>query len=152
MADGLTPERVEQAMARPGVGDELRDLGVRDVSGFPDPEFLWPERNEARIREVVNEALGPDAAQAKADDLVRGLPYLKADYEAAGKLHKAGKMTVDGIEKRRELSTKRAHRIYRQFVADAVLFDDAGLHPGPGYRWDPIELDNDPPRYKLIRA
>lgn len=61
-------------------------------------------------------------------------------------------MTVTGVEKR-GLSTKRAYRIYRQFQAGAVVYDtNVGLRPGPGYRWDPAELDNDPPKYKLIRA
>jgi hypothetical protein len=58
MADGLDPVRVLQAMARPGVGDELHDLGVRDLSGFGPPEVGWPPWNEARIRELVDEALG----------------------------------------------------------------------------------------------
>jgi hypothetical protein len=59
--EGLTPARVLRALARPGIGDELHALGVRDVSGFPDPEVLWPPENEPRIRELVDEALGPEA-------------------------------------------------------------------------------------------
>lgn len=65
MADGLDPVRIAQAMARPGVGEELRALGVRDLSGFGDPEFGWPPWNEARIRQVVDEALDDDEPPAK---------------------------------------------------------------------------------------
>jgi hypothetical protein len=63
MADGLTPERVLWAMARPGVGDELRALGVRELSGFNATgaqEFGWPPWNEARIQQVVADALDDD--------------------------------------------------------------------------------------------
>jgi hypothetical protein len=87
----------------------------------------------------------------QADDLVGGLPYLKADYEAAGKLHAARKMTVEGIRTRRGFSQKRAHRIYRQFDKGAVLYDEHGLRPAAGYRWDPAGREMDPPEYKLIR-
>jgi hypothetical protein len=66
MAGGLDPERVLQAMARPGVGDELHNLGVRDLSGFGDTAVDWPPWNEARIRELVDEALGPEAGVAPA--------------------------------------------------------------------------------------
>jgi hypothetical protein len=61
-------------------------------------------------------------------------------------------MTVEGIKSRRELSTRRAHRIHKQFRTGAVVYDDAGLHPGPGYRWDPAYREDDPPGYRLIRA
>jgi hypothetical protein len=120
---------------------------------------LMQERKEAqdaeeqRLRvELLRRQLALQDEPEEGDDLLGGLAYMKADYEAAGKLHKAGKMTVDGIKTRRELSTKRAYRIYRQYVANAVLYDDVGLHPGPGYRWDPAGLDHDPPQYKLIPA
>jgi hypothetical protein len=71
MAGGLDPVRVHQAMARPGYGDELHALGVRDLSGFGPDEasslaFDWPPWNEARIRELVDEALGPEAGVAPA--------------------------------------------------------------------------------------
>jgi hypothetical protein len=152
-----------EAMQRPGYADEFTQTGAEiHADGaelwpglYPGREFpllVVPAKNEAAFQDLVAAVMLTDAAPPETDDLVSGLPYLKADYEAAGKLHKAEKMTVDGIQKRRELSTKRAYRIYRQFVAGAVLYDDAGLHPGSGYRWDPRELDNEPPRYKLIRA
>jgi hypothetical protein len=121
-------------------------------------EFRERELRIAHLERELEAELGPgedgpdEVAGVGQDDLLGGVPYMKADYEAAGKLHKAGKMTVDGIEKRRELSTKRAYRIYRQFRASAVIFDDVGLRPGPGYRWDPDYLDEDPPQYKLIRG
>jgi hypothetical protein len=62
---------------------------------------------------------------------VGGHAYSKADYETAGKLHAKGKMTVEGIEKRSELSTRRAYRIYKQFQEGAVVYDHIGLRPGP---------------------
>jgi hypothetical protein len=110
------------------------------------PEF-WE-----RYWELALAALRLSAADEPddADELLGGHPYAKADYIAAGKLHKAGKMTVTGIE-RRGLKRKRAYRIYRQFRGGAVLYDETGLRPGPGYGWDQAALDNDPPRFKLIR-
>jgi hypothetical protein len=59
VADRLDSARVLRALARPGIGDELRALGVRDLSAFgPDDyegEAQWPPWNEARIRELVDE-------------------------------------------------------------------------------------------------
>ncbi len=88
--------------------------------------------------------------------LLGGLPYPKVEYETAGKLYRAEKlgnsrMTVAGIKKRCGLSTSRAFRVYLQYRAGAVVYDDAGLHTGPDYRWDPARLDHDPQRFKLIR-
>jgi len=94
----------------------------------------------------------PEKEHAKEDDLVGGLPYRKADYEAAGKLYRARKMTVEGIETRTSLSTRRAYRIYRQYEAAAVIYGDGGLRPGVGYRWDPAFRDDDAPGYRLIRG
>ena len=126
-------------------------------------EELWAEQ-----RQLVMEALEvpdalrtvmlqADATAAEADDLVGGKPlvggepYFLADYEAAGKLHARRKMTVAGVEKR-GLSKSRAYRIYRQYVAGAVVYDKTtGVRPGPGYQWDQSVRDDDPPNYKLIR-
>ena len=60
MVDAVDPVRVSQAIARPGYGEELYALGVRDLTGFGPPEFGWPPWNEARIRQVVDEALATE--------------------------------------------------------------------------------------------
>jgi hypothetical protein len=150
VADELDPVRVLRALARPGVGAELHALGVRDLSTFGGADVYIPSEHESWVRQLVDEVLGDDRPTVR-DDLVGGRPYRKADYVAAAKLHVAGKMTVTGVEQRAGLSTKRAYRIYRQLRHGAVVYDAVGLRPGPGYRWDPDELDSDPPGYKLIR-
>jgi hypothetical protein len=158
--DGLSPERVIRALARPGLGDELHALGVRDLSTFGGPDVYIPPQRESWVRQLIDQEFAneraamrqPIEAPPATDDLLGGLPYLKADYEAAGRLHVKNKMTIQGIEKKRELRRKRAYRIYRQFKAGAVVYDDVGLRPGSGYRWDPVELDKEPPEYKLIRG
>jgi hypothetical protein len=118
------------------------------------------ERRKREAREEFDAALrvppqvAPNESNADPDepnDLVGGDPYAKADYEAAARLYKAGKMTVAGIAKH-DLSTRRAHRLYRQFEAGAVVVNDVGVVPGAGYRWDSAWLDHDPQRYKLIRG
>jgi hypothetical protein len=165
--DGLTPEVIRDlverfdslnaaalaAMERPKFAREFELVGARTVIGRDGQPYFyltWPEA-EAHFWNLVVAALSEEPPSER-DDLIGGTPYLRADYEAAGKLHAKGKMTVDGIEKRRQLSTRRAYRIYRQFVVGAVLYDDqVGLRPGPGYRWDPAGRENDPPTYKLIR-
>lgn len=93
----------------------------------------------------------PGPPTGDKNDLLGGEPYSRVEYMEAGKLHAKNKMTIQGIENHTSLKQKRAYRIYRQFREGAVVYDDAGLRPGPGYRWDPFELDNDPPHYKLIR-
>ncbi len=96
-------------------------------------------------------ASGRDTSGSEpGSDLAGGKPYSKSDYVAAGKLHARNKLTIQGIEKHASLKRTRAYRVYRQFKAGVVLFDDVGLRPGPGYRWDTLELEKDPPRYKLI--
>jgi hypothetical protein len=161
---GLSLDQIGiEAMQRPGYADEFAQTGAKihtdgaDLwpTGYEEREFpllVVPRKNEAAFGVLVVTVMLTDAASPEVDDFLGGLPYLKADYEAAGKLYKAGKMTVAGIRERRGLSKTRAHRIHRQFTAGVVVDDDVGLRPGPGYRWDPFELDKDPPEYKLIRA
>jgi hypothetical protein len=138
--------------------EHMKVVEMPGVVVSPEPPEEFPRvivrsaREQAFVTLVVAAMLEDGELAPTKDDLVGGRPYLKADYEAAGKLHASKKMTVEGIERRRELSTRRAWRIYRQFHAGAVVWDGVGLHPGRGYRWDPRELDNDPPRYRLIRA
>jgi len=94
-----------------------------------------------------------DGAPVVKDDLVGGWPYSRAHYDAAGKLYASERMTVEGIETRTGLSTKRAYRIYRQFKNKAVVYDErVGPRPASGYRWDPFELGKEPQGYKLIHA
>jgi hypothetical protein len=155
VTEGLTPERVLPAWTHPVYGPWLHALGVREMSTFNATgarTFDWPPETEPQIQQVLDEMFGPDESAQTDDPLVGGNSYTKADYTAAGQLHAKDKMTIQGIEKRTTLKRKRAYRIYRQFEAGAVLYDDAGLHPGPGYRWDPFELENDPPGYKLIHG
>jgi hypothetical protein len=54
--------------------------------------------------------------EGEGDEVLGGLPYSRAHYDAAGKLYARGKMTVAGIKKRTGLSTKRAHRIPGNFA------------------------------------
>jgi hypothetical protein len=135
----LSPDEI-QVLARPGLAEESERLGVRVLRAFGGTRVHIPDEHEPYIRKRIADELAGEAIVEK-DDLVGGRPYLKADYEAAGKLHVAGKMTVEGVKKRRELSTKRAYRIYRQLRADAVL---GVLRPGHGYRWESSELEKDP--------
>jgi hypothetical protein len=74
MTDGLTPERVFLALARPGFGDELGALGVRDVSGFGPNEVLWPPENEARIMEIVELSEGALTDDKAARSGAQGIP------------------------------------------------------------------------------
>jgi hypothetical protein len=119
----------------------------REVEDFEVKQRLLRPEVE-RAAEVVNEE---DVAGPDRDDLLGGEPYLRADYEAAGKLYRRGLMTIRAIEKARGLSHKRAFRLYRQFKAGAVVYDDAGLHTGSGYRFNPDLLMLSPAQYKLIR-
>jgi hypothetical protein len=123
------------------------ELLTRRVESLPPREVvIVDDRRHVEARQTGQAARG-------TDDLVGGRPYLKADYVAAGKLHAAGKMTVEGIMRRRDgLSTRRAHRIYKQLKREAVVYDDGVPLPGAGYRWDPDKRDDDPPGYRLIRA
>jgi hypothetical protein len=178
--DGLSPESIRklreryptlsleqvaiEAMKRPGYADEFARLDAQVVTYRGDEH--WPSldspddepyvqlrtQNAAAFRDLVVAAMLADGGPAEMDDLLGGLPYKKADYEVAGKLHAAGRMTVKGIATRRNLSQKRAYRIYRQLDKRAVLYDEVGLRPSPGYRWDPVGLEKDPPDYTLIRA
>lgn len=158
LARGVPPMLLMlQAEAEPGGG--RRPMTVKEAEARRD-QLLREESKDRLCKfqalEVEMKIAGAETKRAEEpsgrDELVGGLPYKKADYEAAGKLHKAGKMTVTAIELRCKLSTKRAHRIHRQYRAEAVVYDDVGLHPGRGYMWDPAGLDQDPPGYKLIQA
>jgi hypothetical protein len=128
----------------------IRERLLRERREAQEKELFELQLAEARRRHASAEQ--ETAAGTAEDDLVGGHPYLKADYETAGKLHHRRKMTVDGIEKRRSLSTRRAYRIYRQFREGVVVYDGITVRPGSGFCWDPVELDNDPPQYKLIRC
>jgi hypothetical protein len=124
-------------------------VGFEPNYGDLTPDFgRLPRLEDERPADGADEE---DVPGGEGDDLVRGEPYLRADYEQAGKLHRRGLMTIGAIKKSRALKHKRAFRIYRQFKVGAVFFDDAGLHTGPGYRFDPDLLEQSPSRYKLIR-
>jgi hypothetical protein len=130
---------------------DLEPLGVVYLRTMGGQQVYVPELLEPHVRRRLAES-APEASTMKPDELVSGEPYARADYEAAGKLYAAQKMTVEGIRKRRDLSTKRAHRLHRQFNKGAVVYDNGSVRPGRGYRWDPGLLDDDPPKYKLIRG
>jgi hypothetical protein len=148
--DGLSREWVLRALAHPRLGPELYALGVRDISTFGGADVYVPEQHKSWVRRRITEEFGLEVP-AEKDELTGGQGFQRTDYLAAGKLHKARKMTVDGIKQRRGLSTRRAHRIYRQLRAGAVISDGEGLQPGLGYRWDPALLDAEPPKYRLLR-
>jgi hypothetical protein len=151
VAGRLDPEQVRRALAHPTIGPQLAALGVRFYETIGGGFVRCPAAQQEVAAELVELAHEREPS-VEQDDLVGGRPYLKADYEVAGRLHDKGKMTVEGIKTRRDLSTRRAHRLYRQFQQRAVLYDhQVGLRPGPDYRWDPRGLDSDPPTYKLIR-
>jgi hypothetical protein len=159
---GLSLDQIGiEAMQRLGYADEFAQTGAKIHTdgaelNFPFlyesrefPMISVPARNAAAFGNlVVAVMLARDEPAAETDDLVGGEPYSKVDYIEAGKLHAKNKMTIQGIENHTSLKQKRAYRIWRQFKAGAVLYEDGVLRPGPGY---PFELDNDPPRYKLIR-
>jgi hypothetical protein len=136
MDDGLTPERVEQAMARPGVGDELHALGVRDVSGFNPAgasEFLWPEANEERIRQVVDEALvdfETDREPPAADELdaapiepdLSGRPMPALSVAMGIKLYSEG-ATQYRVRTDTKLSPRQAKRVWTWVKSGAVWWE-----------------------------
>lgn len=150
MADGLDPVRVHQAMARPGYGDELHALGVRDLSGFGPDEasslaFDWPPWNEARIRELVDEALGPKTEtpeerkrhQARDELDLGGTGYTREELRVANDLlaHER-RLVARRLEEESGMSLRRALRFWHWHEAGAVCWDEKrGLHPGPGFRW-----------------
>lgn len=146
-----SPDEI-RAMQHPDLAETLERLGVRILPTAGGRTIVHvPPEHEEYVRQRVASDTG-DEQSVTADDFLGGLPYLRDDYETAGKLNAANKMTIKGIQTRRKFSTKRAYRIYRQFRHGAVLYDDAGgLRPGPGYQWDPFAFEHDPPQYLLIR-
>ena len=160
MDDGLTPERVEQAMARPGVGDELHALGVRDVSGFNPAgasEFLWPKRNEERILQVVDKALGDleqDERLKATDELdVGGKGYTDAEVAAAVDLLTRHELGPRALEREGSMSFGRARRLSAWFTSGAAAWDAKAekLTAASGFRWVKRKT-REGPRLALIRT
>ena len=52
---------------RPGVGDELHALGVRDLSSFGGPDVYVPPDHESLVRQLVDDALDSARAAEKAE-------------------------------------------------------------------------------------
>jgi hypothetical protein len=127
---------------------ELRNQALEQALAGYERLLAAEEPRDAVADHSQEELPGPEPK----DDLVGGKPYAMGQYEAAGKLHEMRKMTVTGIVKH-GLSRRRAHRIYRQYKSDAVVYDARdGVRPGSGYCWDPARLAEDPPQYRLIGA
>jgi hypothetical protein len=139
-------------MARPGIGDELRALGVCNLAGFQEPDwFDWPPWNEARIRELVAEAhgltKGIPASETSAEESMRrqasdeldlgGNGYTKEELRVANDLvAREGRLVGRRLKAEADMSWGRARRFYLWFKAGAVRWDkEHGLHPGPGFRW-----------------
>jgi hypothetical protein len=140
------------AIAKPGYGEELRNLGAQVFKSVGGELYVHvPANVEPQFWKLVHAAVGRASEEASVkDDFVGGLPYSRAQYEVAGKLHRAGKLTVRSLEARSGLKRKRAHRLHRQFAAGAVLYEDGVLRPGRSHRWDPAGLEKAPPEYKLL--
>ena len=159
MKRGGPEAALRAALKDPDYGEQLRDVRIviHNRTGRP---FLWIEQggpSEETVWRFVAAWAGDDEQVAGAvvpDGLVAGKPYSRNEYVKAGELHAKKKMTVAAIELYNEMSRKRAHRIHQQFTAGAVIYDEnrKQLLTGPGYRWDPVELANDPPRFRLIRV
>jgi hypothetical protein len=62
VAGELDPVLVLRALARPGVGDELHRLGVRDLSTFGGEDVYVPPKHKSWVRELVEQALAPPAS------------------------------------------------------------------------------------------
>jgi hypothetical protein len=56
IVDGPDAELVRRALARPGLRDELLDLGVRDVTGFGASQVYVPDERESYVRELIDQA------------------------------------------------------------------------------------------------
>lgn len=54
--EGLSPERVIRALARPGLGDELEALGVRNMSTFGGADVYIPSEHESYVRDLIDQA------------------------------------------------------------------------------------------------
>jgi hypothetical protein len=154
------PELAPQIRAQRSKEDQLKVvLRYFGDEGHPQPEGpvrYGPAINGEPVIQCPPWGRLPrleDDTLVENDDLVGGWPYSRAHYDAAGKLHTRGKMTLAGVEKRTGLKRKRAYRLYRQFKHGAVAYDDrGGPRPTPGYGWDPFELRKEPRGFKLIRA
>jgi hypothetical protein len=66
MPGPLDPARVLRALAHPELGPELHHLGVRDLTGFGDPEVGIPPEQESYVEDLIEEKLAePDAKPQK---------------------------------------------------------------------------------------
>jgi hypothetical protein len=130
MADGLDPERVLQALARPGVGDELHALGVRDLSGFGPAEVYIPPEHVARVRELVEAEEAEPAAedQPKLDERAERwrIPYDSFWYILEQRV-KRGKLAKVSTLAERTRRSRRLTFVGRTRVAHVVEWIEA--HP-----------------------
>jgi hypothetical protein len=111
MADGLSPERVIRALARPGLGDELHALGVRDMSTFGGADVYIPPEHESYIRERIDETLGPEAGVVPPPTKTRWRQPDPLDTEAVreceAKLRERGAARAAGGRVRHELTLEQ---------------------------------------------
>jgi hypothetical protein len=90
VADDLDPVRVLRAIARPGLGDELRALGVVDMSGFGDAEVYVPPEHESYVRELIDQAFGRETPTTRRRRHRPGRtkgPVLEAEANKAARIY-----------------------------------------------------------------
>jgi hypothetical protein len=151
--DGLSPERVIRALARPGLGDELRGLGVRDWSTFGGADVYVPPERESYVRELIDQAFGTETLTARAvheGELDLGGSYSPAELAAAARAYAAGRRRIKDVERAAHISYRRARRVRSWLEAGAIFWNGRTVEAGRGYQVA-REPEADPPRIRLFR-
>jgi hypothetical protein len=119
--DGLSPERVIRALARPGLGDELDALGVRDLSGFGPAEVYIPPEHESWVRELIDEGLAGGATHTAPSRAHPGGARFKEWPRLA--LEEATRMWVSGAHERsrNEIAKQVTKRVVADWDADDLV-------------------------------
>jgi hypothetical protein len=90
MADELDPVRVLRALARPGLGDELHALGVRDLSSFGGADVYVPPQHEVYVRGLIDQAFPEPTLVTKRRRRRPGrttAPVLEAEANKAARIY-----------------------------------------------------------------
>jgi hypothetical protein len=145
MADELDPVRVLRALARPGVGDELHALGVRNLTGFGPAHVYVPPDHKSYVRELIDQAFGTETPttsvvhEAEGDELdLGGNGYTKDEIKAAVDLLDRGQLGPRSLEREAPMSYPRARRLWKWFDKRVARYDKEhkpSLYAAPGFKW-----------------